>query len=338
MTNTSPSSSAPALQLHQQRGEKPGDPARPFSARWHQTKEAGASSPGAARTHRPRPGPGRPGQAAPFEDGGRGGAAAGRGGRPARPSAPRGCGRRGRCGAPGGARGGPPPAPFPSEGKPPPVRGETPPGSLWPRSGRLLVLSPRGLGRPGCGAAEAAARGGAGAGRRQRMECGRLGRQPLVHGNVLGRSSLKCGASHSLIQPLSRGGRRRARRGALPFLCSLAHTPSPLPPSPAPRARPGAPAPPGRAHPPRLRPGPSSSPRPPPPPPQCLRLQRTPSPPQSPGVVVWRLRLVGWRAWGPGKRTWTGSEPGNVHRREVRCVTQRGDPLFQERQGNSSSP
>ncbi|EPY82824.1 hypothetical protein CB1_000622027 [Camelus ferus] len=40
MTNTSPSSSALALQLHQQRGEKPGDPARPFSARWHQTKEA----------------------------------------------------------------------------------------------------------------------------------------------------------------------------------------------------------------------------------------------------------------------------------------------------------
>ncbi|CAI9178620.1 unnamed protein product [Rangifer tarandus platyrhynchus] len=216
----------------------PRSPDSPFPARrWHQTKEAGARGPGAARTQRPRPGQDR---AAPFEE-----RRAGRRrprGRPlalrARASlAPRGCGRSGSTRPPAGPLAGPPHCSLPREkANHAPVRGETPPGVFVAALGPPRALSSPGWARPGRGAAGP----GLGGGGRSAGVWAAAARA----GMRLGRSSLKCGASHSLtpasLQRRAAAAAAAAAAGALPFLVagSLAR---PAPPAPPPRARPAPP-------------------------------------------------------------------------------------------------
>lgn len=127
----------------------------PFLARWHQTKEAGASSPGAARTHRP----GLPGWKRLSRNSGPDGAAADQARRPPCPQRPA------ISGAPRPAL---PAAPFPNADKPRTRLLRDAAGGLCGLSqGRLLVLSPPDWARSGCGAVgglELACSGGGSAG------------------------------------------------------------------------------------------------------------------------------------------------------------------------------
>lgn len=239
----------------------------PFLARWHQTKEAGASSLGAARTHRPGraglpdwkrlsrnsgPGGGQPSQASALT------------------SAPR------NLRSPAAAL---PAAPFPNADKPHTRLLRDAAGGLCGlEQGRLLVLSSSpGWARSGCGAV-------AGSG----LACSSWGNAGVWAsadgaGMRLGRSSeMRCFAQpHYSFSPEEGGGSGRA-----PFSCSsCAHWPSRslllL------RVRAPRPALLGREHPPRLRPEPflyllrTQLPL-------CIWLEQIPKPPQSPAVVVWR--------------------------------------------------
>lgn len=115
-------------------------------------------------------------------------------------------------------------------------------------------------------------------------------------GMCLGRSSLKCGASHSLT-PASLP-RRAAAAGALPFLVSHSLTRPPFSLLLLLRARPVSPALLGRAHPPRLRPGSSHSASPAPD--AATSVSDLTEPQTSPEVVVWRR--VCRAAGSPGDR------------------------------------
>lgn len=255
------------------------------------------------RPHTAPPAGAGPGSAFRGTEGGRGGGGRGGAHRPSAPALPRcpaAAGEAGLARPPAGPPAGPPHCFRPqAKANHAPVRGETPPGVFVAALGPPSALSSPGWARPGRGAAGP----GLGGGGRSAGVWAAAARA----GMRLGRSSLKCGASHSLT-PASLRRRAAAAAGALPFL--VAHSLArPAPPSPPPRARP---APPplqarrthhGCAPGPRLpRPGLPRRPR-------CVWLDK---PPDLPGPGSGCLETGGgrWWTWGPGERTWTGSEPG----------------------------
>lgn len=266
-------------------------PDSPFEAQRHQTKEAGASSPGAARTHRPRPGPRWPGRQRLSRNGGRrkgGGGAAGRAGRPPCPRRPA---------IPGAPRPASPKLPSPATANHAPVRRETPPGLFVAAS----WCCPRRAGRGRGGGSRGWAAWAAGAGARA------SGLRPLVQGRARARPHRHAALRTASLQPRSSQG---GGGGRAPFSCSAPARPHarPAPSFPASACAPRAPALLGRAHPPRLRPA-----RLPPPPPSgrgdlraCgLNKPLTPPGPQE-RLVVWRHgQSRGW-TWARRKGTWTG--------------------------------
>ncbi|XP_074234758.1 uncharacterized protein LOC123615796 [Camelus bactrianus] len=263
------------------------------------------------------PGRGRAGQgrAAPFEERrpGRGG-----GGPRGRPPGPR------RPAAAGGA-GAAEPRAEPAAGSPLgslPQRRQTTHrsaerrrrGSLWPRSGRLLVLSSPGWARPGCGAAEAASGPELGGG--SGWSAGDSAAAASA-GMCLGRSSLKCGASHSLTPASLPRRAAAAAAGALPFL--VAHSLTRPPRSRLPLLRVRAPAPPpllaGRTH-------HGCAPGPPPPralPRRHLSASGCSGPPHLPSLREWLSGDCGWSDGGPGDR---GRERG-LGRNQETCTAER---------------
>lgn len=208
-----PSSPSPLTRRPREWG--PRSPDSPFSARWHQTKEAGASSPRATCTHRPRPRPGSSFRGTA----GRAAAAEGAPARPPRPRSPgpRGCGRSRRCRAPGGAsRPARPSAPFPGESKPRTGLRRDAAGGLCGRArGRLLVLSSRGWVRPDRGAV----------GRRRGRDWAAAaagprasGLQPLAEGRASAATHRNAALRTASLLPLSGGGRRQRRLRARSLL------------------------------------------------------------------------------------------------------------------------
>lgn len=282
MTNTSPGPS-PWFSTNNAAAGSPARPTPVSSAAAAPDKRGRCPRLGGRPHTAPRPGQDR---AAPFEERRRAGRRRPRDAH--RPPCPRSPVSRG-CGGAGSARPRPASPLLPSPGckaNHAPVRGETPPGSLWPRSGRALsspwagAAGPRGCG-PGLGG------GGRSAGVWAAAAVEQDAPRPVLI------EMRRFAQPHSCLSPEEGGG----GGGARPFSCgSLARPPRS---SSSSSARPAPPPPPGPAHPPRLRPGP---------PPQVLSL-----PPgdlgasgwtnaltsRAPGVGVWRQGAVGG---GPGDR------------------------------------